>query len=447
MDVPFTSSAVPQETPQAGAAVARLSAVLHAILTAAFLVFAFIGTSPLSTNSLTDRVDGNPLNRALLLSMAALAVMVLLLNYRALPSLLWRAAGTWALVAFATLSFLWSDFPDLTLRRTIVLACMTLTAAGVAVGIHDLRRATKIFCLFAAGVILINLASIVLVPARAITEIGVQGIYAQKNEAGTVAMIAALANAAWLFGWKHRPTEALGATAMLGLSMAFLVLSQSKTSLGLALLGIVMFVGYILVARGGPIVLLAALLAGLAACIGLVIVLTLNEFDIMAVIGLVLADTSLTGRDELWAFATRVAMERPWLGHGYAAFWDVGPGADPLLRADPGSWLGDIEAGIINQAHNGYLELWLQLGLPATILATLVFFALFARSLLHSFISNVECRPAFALFAVMALIFILHNITEASLFIRGILLFSVMQPLIFLVARADTLRATPAETA
>lgn len=448
MDVPFSPSPLSHKAPhRADTGVAELSSILHGVLTAGFLLFVFIGTSPLSTPSVTERVDGSSLNRALLLSLTALAALVLLLHYRALPTLLLRAAGTWTIAAFATFSFFWSDYPDLTLRRAIVLICFTVTAAGVAAGIRDLRKATKIFCIFATGVVLLNLATLVLMPERAMSEIGAQGIYAQKNVAGTVAMTAVIANAAWLFGWQHRPGGVLGALAMLCISMAFLVVTESKTSLALALLGIVLLLGFALMSKGGPLVVLAAVLTTLGASIGFIFVLALNDFSLLAILELVLADTSFTGRDELWAFAGRVAMERPWLGHGYAAFWDVGPGADPVFRVDPGSWLGDIEPGIINQAHNGYLELWLQLGLPATILGTLVIVAFLARSLLHSVIANTQSKPAFALFAVMALIFILHNITEASLFVRGILLFSVMLPMIFLVARANAFGANQTEPA
>jgi exopolysaccharide production protein ExoQ len=424
-----------------GEIVGRWGPLLHTVLTAGFLIFVFIGTSPLSTDTLADRVDGNPLNRLVLLTLAGMAVLVLSANYRALPALILGASATWIISALAVLSMFWSDFPDLTLRRAVVLVCMVVISAGVAAGIQDLRKATKVFSLFAACVVLLNFAALAILPGQAMSDIGLQGIYSQKNVAGTVGMIAVLAHATWLFGWRHTPSGALAAAMILCLSMAFLVLTESKTSLALTILGLGLLVLYRLTIKAGPIVILAATLAALAFSAFFVLLLAINEFSLMALLELVLEDTSFTGRDELWAFASRVAMERPWLGHGYAAFWDVGIGADPVHRVDAGTWLGDTEPGIINQAHNGYLELWLQLGLPATLLAGGAFIALFFKSLLKSFSSGDNSQPVFALFSVMALIFILHNITEASLFVRGILLFSVMLPIIFLVARANSFAA------
>jgi O-antigen ligase len=182
---------------------------------------------------------------------------------------------------------------------------------------------------------------------------------------------------------------------------------------------------------------LAAALFGLLLACALTVILALFDFNIAALLPLILEDTSFTGRDELWAFVGRVVQERFWLGHGYGAFWDVGVGADPLLRIDPGSWLGDVETGIINQAHNGYLELWLHIGLPATILATGVILVALCKALyFYAAATRLKgTRAAFAFLAVMLLVYILHNLTEASLFMRGIFLFNVMLPVLFVVAR------------
>ena len=134
-----------------------------------------------------------------------------------------------------------------------------------------------------------------------------------------------------------------------------------------------------------------------------------------------MTDTSFTGRDELWSFAYNRATDRFWLGHGYGAFWDVGLVNDPLTKLEPGTWLGDVDKGIINQAHNGYLELWLHIGLPATILAVVsVFHAIGAAT--GSAVSRAPSGGDRAMYAAVALIlglYILHNFTEATLMMRG----------------------------
>ena len=113
---------------------------------------------------------------------------------------------------------------------------------------------------------------------------------------------------------------ALGAA----LSLFFLLITLSKTSIGLTVLALAVGGLFWLVQRLGfrfALVALAGLAALLAGFVGLVAV---SDFDLQRILGAFVADTSFTGRDELWGFAWRSALERPWLGHGYGAFWDVG---------------------------------------------------------------------------------------------------------------------------
>lgn len=410
---------------------------LHGLLAWIFFFETFIGRSPFADPTVASRVEGSGLDRIVMLSLAGLAILVLALHWRALPGLVLRSAGIWLIAAVAVLSLFWSDYPDLTVRRSILLVCQTLIAAGVAIGIRDLRRAFVLFCYAISAVALINVLSIFALPSRAMTDIGAKGLYSHKNVAGMVAMAAVVANLALLCLGRLTFGKTLLGFVLLFVSLVFLVLTESKTSMGLSALAGLVLVSLSITDRGGPIVTLTATLFGLFLVAALTVVLALFDFNVAAMLPLVLEDTSFTGRDELWAFVGHVVQERFWLGHGYGAFWDVGIGADPLLRIDPGSWLGDVETGIINQAHNGYLELWLHIGLPATILATGVVLIGLCKALYFYAVSTraAGTRAAFAFLAVMLLVYILHNLTEASLFMRGIFLFNVMLPIMFLVAR------------
>lgn len=414
-----------------------LARMLHGLLAWIFFFETFIGRTPFADPTVASRVEGSGLDRIIVLALAGLATLVLLLHWRPLPGLVLRSLGIWIIAAVALLSVFWSDYPDLTVRRSIVLVCQTLIAAGVAIGIRDLRRAFVLFCYGISVVALLNVVSIFALPSRAMSEIGAKGFYGHKNVAGMVAMAAVVANLSLLFLGRLRFGGTLLGLSMLFISTIFLVLTESKTSIGLSALAGLLLAGLSLTDRGGPIVTLTATLLTLLLVGAITVVLALFDFNAAAILPLVLEDTSFTGRDELWAFVGRVVQERFWLGHGYGAFWDVGVGADPLLRIDPGSWLGDVETGVINQAHNGYLELWLHIGLPATILATGVVLVALCKSLYFYAASTRASgtRAAFAYLAVMLLVYILHNLTEASLFMRGIFLFNIMLPMLFLVAR------------
>ena len=434
-------AATSMRTHIAGTGDMTLARLAHLLLAAAFLFYVLVGTAPFPSASLADRVDGNPLDRLFVLGLAGLGVVVLLLHYRALPSIILQGAGLWIIAGVAVLSVLWSAYPGLTLRRSIVLVCLTVAAAGVAAGIRDLRNAHTAFCYALAAAMALNLAAVFLMPSLAMSDIGAKGWYSQKNVAGAVAMTAVLAHCTWLVaGRKSAGRWAIGLT-MVAVSLAFLVLTRSKTSMGLTALALFLLASFAIAARGGPLVALAGAFLALCGLAGGLIVLLVNDFDLTPIMGLLIEDASFTGRDELWAFANRVAMERPWLGHGYGAFWDVGIGGDPLLRMEPGSWLGDIEPGVINQAHNGYLELWIHLGLPLMLFAVFVVLALAVKGLLYCIIARSDpgIKAALAFLTIMPFIYLAHNFTEASLFMRGLFLNNIITLILFLLARIHEL--------
>lgn len=401
------------------------------------MINTFIGTNPFGAASLSARAEGNPLDRLVMLGLAGLSILVLLLNWRELRSILLRGSGVWMIAGIALLSVLWSQHPDLTLRRSILFLCSALIAAGIAAGVKDLSRLHRSFSYFMSAIVVLNLIVIVALPHIGIEELGARGIYSQKNVAGLVAMIAMLIIGTSMAQQSVGSADWCFSLAMLILAFIFLVLTKSKTSLGLtvAVLAIVCFLA--IIEKGGPVLVLGSLLCVLLAGAAVLAGIAAFDFDLARITAAVFGDTSFTGRDELWAFVYRSATEHFLLGYGYGAFWDVGVGADPLLRIEPGAWLGDIAPGIINQAHNGYLDLWVQIGLPAMLLGVAtVAFAILAGTV-ASFMLPKTHRDRTALIAMVALlvVYLLHNLTETSLFARGLILCNVTLPILFLFSR------------
>ncbi len=426
---------------------AHVPAMLHSLLALLFLLYCFIGTNAFSTSSLSQRLEGNPLDRVVVLGMAMLAILVLALHRQAVPGMMLRSLGVFAIAGIALVSMLWSDFPGLTLRRAILMGCYTLITAALAAGVRDLRSAHTAFCWGITAIIILNLIVVFAMPSLGVDELGAKGLYSQKNVAGMVAMAAVLATATWTARGHRDGIDILFGLAMTAIGIAFLLLTRSKTSIGLtfgamAILGVLAFA-----ARSGPIVALSVLMIGFAGVFAGLVFLIAYDFDMTAITVLLFGDASFTGRDELWAFAQKAVFERPWLGHGYGAFWDVGPGADPLLRFEPGSWLGDVELGLINQAHNGYLQLGIELGIPVTLLAVFTTVCLIVRGTLLCLLARMPRGTAagFAYMTAMLVLYLLHNFTEASLFMRGIVLCNIVLPMMFLLARGRDLLPSPAE--
>jgi O-antigen ligase len=65
--------------------------------------------------------------------------------------------------------------------------------------------------------------------------------------------------------------------------------------------------------------------------------------------------SDLSGRTEIWEFAASMVERRPWLGYGYKVFW---------LGSDaPAAAFWKASSNFVPHAHNGFLELALDLGL------------------------------------------------------------------------------------
>ncbi|MFB2875810.1 O-antigen ligase family protein [Floridanema aerugineum] len=65
-------------------------------------------------------------------------------------------------------------------------------------------------------------------------------------------------------------------------------------------------------------------------------------------------DPTLTGRTDIWEFVIDKIKERPWLGFGYEAFW---------LPGGEGENVKFYIFLVLSQAHNGYLDVAVHLGL------------------------------------------------------------------------------------
>ncbi|NVN87186.1 MAG: O-antigen ligase family protein [Rhodopseudomonas sp.] len=389
-------------------------------LSLCFLLFTFIGLNPLGNASPRARVEGSLSDRLAVVAMTAVALIILIRHRRAAFHCVRDNLLIFGVLAFCQFSVLWSDYPELTIRRAVLTLLGGVIAMAVAVSVKSLRSFHTLLFLSLFGVVLVNLAATALWPALTISDIGVHGIYGQKNVAGMVAMLALIVCVTWIAGSAALPQILFGLLAAAVVSF-FLVITSSKTSIGLAVLALGIGAVFWIASRLGPrfvLLILTTLMLGVA---GLLILFIVNDFDPMRLVGLFVGDTSFTGRDELWAFAWRKASERIWLGHGYGAFWDVGLVNDPLTRLDPGTWLGDVEKGIINQAHNGYLELWLQIGLPATCVVAIAIAARISSTTRMAIESApaTDTRATYAAIALILFIHLVHNLTEATLFLRG----------------------------
>ncbi|MEH3145237.1 MAG: O-antigen ligase family protein [Methylobacterium frigidaeris] len=343
------------------------------------------------------------------------------------------------MVAVILGSVLWSAFPDITLRRAsatalVALVCFAIAASGLPLSrIHGALVA--VLGVAVAGALLVT----ALRPDFAVTPIGIRGFYQHKNVLGMVAFIATVVVACRLCALgPGRLVARLAHAAVLAGGLILLVLSQSKTSLAIAaglVAAIPLFVAMRRL-RGGRagLWLLVLALFGLA---GATLVAGLPSRSLMTLVASDV-DLTFTGRDEIWNFVLSEVAQRPWTGFGYGAYWDVTPEADPVTRAPPDGWLRQARVGIINQAHNGYLDVAVQLGLPGLALAVGLLLWSFWRALALFMRPETPSGERWAALTIVLLFagITIHNLSETSLWARGQILANLTLLLMFLAAAA-----------
>lgn len=422
---------------------AEKNSAYYWVVLGGFLFVTFVGSNPFSPpNYYAQANDG--LNRLFLIVLFLASLPLLWVNRGNLWTCIRSNPLLLTLVAVCCLSVLWSQYPSITVKRAGVLGLTTISVLALAASCRNLRDLHTALFVTTTIVVICNILYTLVFPQYGIelSPLGVRGFYAQKNSAGIIALMAVVIAGTWVAG---TVTVVGRLTGIIGLfvCLVFLVATLSKTSIALALISLTLFYTFVAAEKFGEVISRTALSLTLVIITSLILFLLFIDFDVTSIVEATLGDVTFTGRDELWAYVYKMASDRPLSGYGYGAFWDVGDLNDPLDRLEPGTWLGDIGKGVINQAHNGYLELWLQMGLPVMALAVVA-----AVATLCAAVRAALARPlspqsgaAFGMVAVMMLVYLLHNIMEATLLIRGQPLFSFTLLLTFVSSHAIAQRA------
>jgi len=315
--------------------------------------------------------------------------------------------GLLAYLAFAGASVAWAIKPELSFVRFVkeimVLTAIVLPALAAAREADILRGMFLCFALAAV-------VNVVLIPGGYATlaqygstmvDIGYQGYFSGKNLLGEFAAIAFLLSIHELLYPRYR--RALGIFVAV-IAVVLLLLSSSKTALGLALVA-PFLAGLSLVMSRTSRVSPAIILISMA--LGYVVFSNLTGFDTERIAYLLTGDSSFTGRTTIWNFADTEIARSPLLGWGYQGFWLVGPDAPSIVDA-PG-WVK-----LMPNAHNGYYDTMLELGYIG-----LAFLVIFLVTTLHAIgrVAERDNKRAWLLLSV-ALFIIIYNFLE-TLWLRA----------------------------
>lgn len=326
-----------------------------------------------------------------------------------------------AYLAFAGASVLWAFKPELAFIRfaqQVMVVTSVVLPALLAARATDLMRG--LFLCFAIAALL-NLVFVVERPPIdfKFATWGYPGYFSGKNYLGQFAAVALLLS---LYEALNRgPRRAFG-IIVAAISVALLILSNSKTSMGLAFLAPVLAAATLLIRRAtriSPAILLFAI------PLGYFVFATVTGFSVNRLSYMLYGDPTFTGRTIIWDFAHLEIAKRPVLGWGYQSFWLVGPDGPGVVDA-PG-WVKDMP-----NAHNGYLDTMLELGHVGLILLLS-----FIAATLHA-VGRMADRDFVRAWLVLSLVLyiVITNGLE-SLWMRG---FEMMW-VVFLIIAAEIARS------
>ena len=308
------------------------------------------------------------------------------------------------LVGLAFISCLWSADFSTTLNRFTALFGTTSFGLYLA-SRYSLREQIQLLArAFWLGILFSLLFGIAIPSVGTMCsphEGAWRGIYSHKNSLGKLMVLSVIT---FLLLLMHSTRFRI--QLWLGLSGSFLllILCTSKSSLVTAITILMLLPVYHSLRLQDKILAPVFLSISILLC-GTSVLLLSNAESIFAALG---KDPTLTGRTELWAYSLKMIQQRIFLGYGFQSFWQG--------YASPAAYVWRAVGWEAPNAHNGLIELAIDLGL----LGILIFLAGFVTNLVRAFIWVRVSKVSEGLWPLMYLTFLfLINITESSLVQRN----------------------------
>jgi exopolysaccharide production protein ExoQ len=374
------------------------------------LVYWF-GPSSIMSDSGSTLEEGSPIDRLFLSVLIVLALVVL-----AQRGIQWRIVfdrNRWlvALYSYALISILWSEVPFSSVKRFVRLIGGVLMALAILTEPSPRKALETVFKRLVYILIPISLVLIKYFPNFGVTyrtHSGAKswiGVTMGKNQLGILCMVSAFF-LLWNFFTvrknqrRHRSLMEAGSYFLvLGLSL-FMMFGEgaySATALFCLPAGIVTF-GLLRWAQRRCFRLSAKTLIVPVAAIFLIgaSLPFLGTSPVSGISGILGRDATLTSRTDIWETLRPFAVEMPVFGHGYGGFWTE--------RA--------IAIADVNEAHNGYLEVVLILGVSGLVLL-FGFLISYCRHVHRSLALDHDAQWAIFGFCLLIML-VLHEATEAS---------------------------------
>jgi len=338
----------------------------------------WLGISPTGANA---QLDGSPVDAAVFGVLLATAIVVLISRGRRTRAFF---TANWPILIYffyCLISIAWSYHPDVSFKRWIKAIgdlAMVLIIATDGQPVAALRRLfSRVgFLLLPTSVLLIRYYGDL---GRSYTPDGAPentGVTTSKNSLGLIVFVVSLGvlwNVRALLIDNRAPNRTrrlVAQSALLTFGIVVLQMSHSGTSVACFILG----GGLMLLTTRGAIRSRPSRVYALCLAIVLAGGLFMLFGGGSAVSNALGRGEGLSGRTEIWA-AVIGAAGNPLIGTGFESFW-ISPNVQKVWRSLSGWW--DPEG--LNEAHNGYLEVYLNLGWIGVCLIALILIGGYRRA-------------------------------------------------------------------
>lgn len=339
---------------------------------------------------------GDQLGWALLLGLLLLTA----LGKRAQLHDLWVTPVLLTFLSWLALSNFWSVEPTTSLRQTVLTLMLVSFGLFISVG-----RSLADLLELAGRCVTITLAACwvtaILMPSLGISaetdHVGaLQGLFSNKNAFGFFSVLSLVTTCCHALS---RPSgRRLIPWSAATLSVASILASTSKTALTVGV--VLLFAAIVLASLARARRPLGLLLVSWGVALYLLVDgAVANTGTVLDLLG---RDSTLTGRTHIWEVVRQAIAERPVTGYGWKALWIEG---SPTTQA-----LWSQHYGVpFWHAHNGYLDIAIQLGYVGLALGML-YWAWVLRHAFTGFSASPGAVRAWPILLITMLV--IYNATE-----------------------------------
>jgi O-antigen ligase len=279
--------------------------------------------------------------------------LLLIVRWKRTLSVLSQNKLIWILMGVICFSYFWSINSEQTLR--FALYALGTTSFGLYLAIrYTLRQQLSLLGWTYGLLLILSLLLVVAIPQyglmAGVHEGALRGVFTHKNQFGAFMALGSVvfflnAIRGEKLSWIYWGLLALGCGSM--------VMSQSTTALATFLVMLILCIIYRIFRWRYEVMLSAILAVTIIGIIALIWVAGYIGAD--SFFGSLGKDSTLSGRTDIWRYVWDQIQLRPWLGYGLAAFWDGYEGPSGYVQLA-------MRIAVI-YAHNGFLDIWLSIGL------------------------------------------------------------------------------------